>query len=161
MYRNSERLNLGTELTQYKTLLSNPLSRPKWSLCSLVKSKHPLSSCLLSFYSTITFLGWTETDVFFCLTIYTYTTTTTTTDNWEEKKLLFGLILLLTQGRALAEPGGLWCLTFALGCLGNLSVFIQIICWAPSISQVQSTGHPSIFLRAQPNAYFNLRLTIN
>ena len=53
----SKGLNLGAELTQYKTLSSNPLSRPKWSLCSLVKSKHPLSSCLLSFYSRITFLG--------------------------------------------------------------------------------------------------------
>ena len=61
----SKGLNLGAELTQYKTLSSNPLSRPKWSLCSLVKSKHPLSSCLLSFYSRITFLGCTETDVFF------------------------------------------------------------------------------------------------
>ena len=116
----SKGVNLGAELSQYKTLLSNPLSRPKLALCSLVKSKHPLSSCLLSFYCTIIFLGWTETDVFFCLTIYTYTTTTT--DSSEEKKLLFGLILLLTQGRALAEPGGPWYLTFALGCLGNLSV---------------------------------------
>ena len=117
---NSKGVNLGAELSQYKPLLSNSLSRPQWALCSLVKSKHPLSSCLLSFYCTIIFLGWTETDVFFCLTIYTYTTTTT--DSSEEKKLLFGLILLLTQGRALAEPGGPWCLTFALGCLGNLSV---------------------------------------
>ena len=156
----SKRLNLSAELTQYKTLLSNPLSRPKWSMRSLVKSKHPLSSCLLSFYSTITFLGWTETDVCVCvfLTIYIYTTTTT--DNLEEN-LLFGLILLLTQGCALAESNGPWCPTFARGWPGNLSVFIQIICWAPSIVQVQSTGLPSIFLRAQPNAYFNLRLTIN
>ena len=35
-----------------------------------------------------------------------------------------------SQGCALAEPGGPWCLTFALGRLGNLSFFIQIICWA-------------------------------
>ena len=54
------------------------------------------------------------------------------------------------QGCALAEPGGPWCLTFALGRLENLRFFIQIICWAPWILQFQSTGLPSIFLRAQP-----------
>ena len=32
---------------------------------------------------------------------------------------------------ALAEPGGPWRLTFALGRLENLRFFIQIICWAP------------------------------
>ena len=32
----------------------------------------------------------------------------------------------------------------------SLLFFIQIICWAHWISQVQSTGLPSIFLRAQP-----------
>ena len=35
------------------------------------------------------------------------------------------------QGCALAEPGGPWRLTFALGRLGNLSSLIHIICWAP------------------------------
>ena len=35
------------------------------------------------------------------------------------------------QGCALAEPGGPWRLTFALGQLENLRFFIQIICWAP------------------------------
>ena len=54
------------------------------------------------------------------------------------------------QGCALAEPGGPWRLTFALGRLENLRFFIQIICWAPQILQFQSTGLPSIFLRAQP-----------
>ena len=54
------------------------------------------------------------------------------------------------QGCALAEPGGPWRLTFALGRLENLRFFIQIICWAPWILQVKSTGLPSIFLRAQP-----------
>ena len=34
------------------------------------------------------------------------------------------------QACALAEPGGPWCLTFALGWLENLRHFIQIICWA-------------------------------
>ena len=34
--------------------------------------------------------------------------------------------------------------------LKNLRFFIQIICWAPWILQLQSTGLPSIFLRAQP-----------
>ena len=57
---------------------------------------------------------------------------------------------VLIQGCALAEPGGPWRLTFALGRLENLRFFIQIICWAPWILQFQSTGLPSIFLRAQP-----------
>ena len=48
-----------------------------------------------------------------------------------------------------------WHPTFAPGWLENLRFFIQIICWAPWILQVQSTGHPSIFLRAQP-WYLNL-----
>ena len=56
----------------------------------------------------------------------------------------------MLQGCALAEPGGPWRLTFVLGRLENLSFFIEIICWAPWISQVQSTGLPSIFVRAQP-----------
>ena len=62
----------------------------------------------------------------------------------------------LYQGCALAEPGGPWRLTFALGRLGNLRFFIQIICWAPWILQFQSTGLPSIFLRAQPCLYTQL-----
>ena len=56
----------------------------------------------------------------------------------------------VTQGCALAEPGGPWRLTFALRRLANLRFFIQIIRWAPWILQFQSTGLPSIFLRAQP-----------
>ena len=56
----------------------------------------------------------------------------------------------MLQGCALAEPGGPWRLTFVLGRLENLSFFLEIICWAPWISQVQSTGLPSIFVRAQP-----------
>ena len=38
---------------------------------------------------------------------------------------------IVMQGCALAEPGGPWRLTFALGRLENLRFFIQIICWAP------------------------------
>ena len=56
--------------------------------------------------------------------------------------------IVLGQGCALAEPGGPWRLTFVLGQLENLCFFIEIICWAHWISQVQSTGLPSIFLRA-------------
>ena len=41
-------------------------------------------------------------------------------------------------------------LTFVLGWLENLCFVIEIICWAPWISQVQSTGLHSIFVRAQP-----------
>ena len=58
------------------------------------------------------------------------------------------------QGCALAEPGGPWRLTFALGRLENHRFFIQIICWAPQILQIQRTGLPSIFLRAQPCSIF-------
>ena len=62
-----------------------------------------------------------------------------------------GLIVTCTciidQACALAEPGGLWCLTFVLGKLENLCFSIEIICWAHWILQVQSTGLPSIFLR--------------
>ena len=35
------------------------------------------------------------------------------------------------QGCALAEPGGPWHPTIALGQPENLKFFIQIICWAP------------------------------
>ena len=41
------------------------------------------------------------------------------------------LPVYISQGCALAEPGGPWRLTFALGRLENLRFFIQIICWAP------------------------------
>ena len=50
------------------------------------------------------------------------------------------------QGCALAELSGPWHLTFVLGQLENLSFFIEIIRRADWISQVQSTGLPSIFL---------------
>ena len=46
---------------------------------------------------------------------------------------------------------GPWCLTIVPGQPGNF--FIEIMCWAPRISQVRSTGLLSIFLRAQP-CYF-------
>ena len=54
------------------------------------------------------------------------------------------------QGCVLVEPCGLWRVTFVLGRLENLCFFIEIIYWAHWISQVQSTGFPSIFLTAQP-----------
>ena len=49
---------------------------------------------------------------------------------------------LLPQACTLAEPGGLWRLTFALGLLENLTIFMQIICCVFWISHVQSTGLP-------------------
>ena len=54
-------------------------------------------------------------------------------------------VLKHQQGRAPAEPGGPWRLTFALGRLENLRFFIQITCRAPWILQFQSTGLPSYF----------------
>jgi len=54
------------------------------------------------------------------------------------------------QGCALAQPGAPWCLTFALGRLENLTFFTQTIYWVSWILQFQSSGLPSIFLRAQP-----------
>ena len=53
-----------------------------------------------------------------------------------------------TQDCALAEPGGPWRLIVILRGLENLSFFIEIICWAHWISQVQSTGLPSIFFKS-------------
>ena len=43
----------------------------------------------------------------------------------------FSILHIDIQGCALAEPGGPWRLTFALGWLENLPFSIQIICWAP------------------------------
>ena len=68
----------------------------------------------------------------------------------KDRDLTCWSILKGKQGCALAEPGGPWRLTFVVGWLGNLCFFIQIVCWAHWISQVQSTGLPSIFLKAQP-----------
>ena len=45
------------------------------------------------------------------------------------------------QGCALAVPGNPWRLTLAPRCLKNLlSLFLETVCWAPQISQVQATG---------------------
>ena len=46
----------------------------------------------------------------------------------------------LVQVCALAEPGGPWSLTFALGRQENLRFFIQIICWAPWIYRFIALG---------------------
>ena len=59
-----------------------------------------------------------------------------TTSYWENLVLVHVVDLFLEskglyQGCALAEPGGPWRLTFALGRLENHRFFIQIICWAP------------------------------
>ena len=42
---------------------------------------------------------------------------------------------------------------FPPGQLENLRISIDIMCWAPWISQVQRTGLSSFFLRAQPCVY--------
>ena len=52
------------------------------------------------------------------------------------------------QGYALALPGGPWHFSFARGQLENLSFFIETMCWAPRVSQAQSSGLPSVFLGA-------------
>ena len=44
---------------------------------------------------------------------------------------LFFIIITCIQGCALAEPGGPWRQTFALGRIENHRFFIQLICWAP------------------------------
>ena len=54
------------------------------------------------------------------------------------------------QGCALAEPGGPWRLTFALGRLKISDFLYKSYAGHHRISQFQSTGLPSIFLRAQP-----------
>ena len=43
-----------------------------------------------------------------------------------------------------------WCLTFALWWLGNLSIFMKIICQTPWISQFESNRIPLLFCKAQP-----------
>lgn len=56
-----------------------------------------------------------------------------------------------------ALPSGPWHLMFALGQLGNLSVFVKIICWATWISRVQSNGLGFLhkyFFRAQPCLWY-------
>ena len=57
---------------------------------------------------------------------------------------------VFSQGCALATPDGPWCITFPLGWLE----IMEILSWAHWISQVQSTGLLSIFLKAQPWYYF-------
>ena len=48
---------------------------------------------------------------------------------------------------ALAVPSGLWYLIFVPGQPGNLSFFIKSICWAPWISQFQSTELLQFFIK--------------
>ena len=87
---------------------------------------------------------------------------------WYEKKCgscgrVEDLSDFFTQGCAPAEPGGPWRPTFALVQLENERSFIQIICWAPWILQVQSTGLPSIFNRARPclRFYYTFKMIRN
>ena len=61
---------------------------------------------------------------------------------------------LMMQSCAITARGGPRCLTFAPRRLKNLSFLIQIISRTLWISQVQSSGLPSIFLRAQPQPTF-------
>ena len=65
--------------------------------------------------------------------------------------------MLSSQGCALATPDGPWCITFALGWLE----IMEILSWAHWISQVQSTGLLSIFLKAQPWQYFIIRSVVS
>ena len=57
---------------------------------------------------------------------------------------------VMMQSCTITARGGPRCLTFAPRRLKNLRFLIQIICRTLWISQVQSSGLPSIFLRAQP-----------
>ena len=56
--------------------------------------------------------------------------------------LTFFTITLPLQGSALTPSSGPWRLTFAPKGLENLSFFIEILRWAPMISQAQSTRAP-------------------
>ena len=67
------------------------------------------------------------------------------------------ICITLNVGATLAAPRWPWRLTFALGCLGNLSFCIEITWGAPWISQVQSTRVNIIFLGALP---WNVFLTV-
>ena len=63
---------------------------------------------------------------------------------------------VMMQSCAITARGGPRCLTFAPRRLKTLTFSIQIICCTLWISQVQSSGFPSIFLRAQPQPTFYL-----
>lgn len=54
------------------------------------------------------------------------------------------------QSCALKVLDGPWCLTFALWWLGNLSIFMKIICQTPCILQFVSNRIPLLFCKAQP-----------
>ena len=58
------------------------------------------------------------------------------------------------QGRAVAEPGGPWCLTFALWQLENLRFFIQIICWHPTFYSFRALG--TLQFSLEPNLVYYL-----
>ena len=68
------------------------------------------------------------------------------------REKIFGYETVTVSRADVLQPisSGPWYLSFFLGQIGNLSFFIEIICWAPWISQVQSTGLPSIFPKAEP-----------
>ena len=61
-------------------------------------------------------------------------------------------MMMMIQGCALVAPGDPWCLPFAPEKLENLSCFFskEIICRAPYISHVQSSGLPWLLLSPNP-----------
>ena len=61
----------------------------------------------------------------------------------------FYSMIKIAQGCALAVPGGPLVPNFCSQKIEDPRFLLEIICRAPWISQVQSTGLPSIFLRAQ------------
>ena len=67
-----------------------------------------------------------------------------------EEKLLFPILEL--QGCALVASGDPLALCFCSWATRRFLFSYRSICWAPWISQFQSTGLPSMFLRAQPCA---------
>ena len=63
-----------------------------------------------------------------------------TTMLFNKSNCCYFLFFKYWQGCALAEPGGPWHSTFALGRLENCSFFIQIICWHPRFNSFRTLG---------------------
>ena len=139
------------------------VSLPFWWLY-LVKHSlmHGLCHCLELFINSMWWVYWQgafiphQTAAWSALSSQPYSAKQRFTDSASAEALALSCLSLLKkiivwrEGCALAKPGCPWWLTFALGRLGNHSLFVVIPCWAPWISQVQSSGLSSIFPGAQP-----------
>lgn len=80
----------------------------------------------------------------------TITATTNDKNKQQQKNINHQERLGTVQSCALKVLDGPWFLTFALWWLGNLSIFMKIICQTPCISQFERNRIPLLFCKAQP-----------